>query len=223
MATRNIVPRATGEGSIGTSAKTWGAGYFDDISVTNSLVGNVTGTASENLPLSGGTMTGALTINQNTVAPLTIQTVDSYRDIQCTDATNRIGLVRFNKDTTNSVNRMLLGVTPYGTNDAPAGIEITRNSSGTVTTSISGLDSIVVEQKTVSYTLVANGSDQKSVSVSKTGYVPIGIVGVQPNNTSVAIQSFLLSSNTAYARLKNLTATAIGSTNLAFHVLYIKS
>ena len=43
MATRNIVPRATGEGSIGTSAKTWGAVYADDIAVTNTIVGNVTG------------------------------------------------------------------------------------------------------------------------------------------------------------------------------------
>ena len=31
MATRNIVPRANGEGSIGTAAKHWGAGYFDTL------------------------------------------------------------------------------------------------------------------------------------------------------------------------------------------------
>lgn len=31
MATRNIVPRATGEGSIGTAAKHWGAGHFDTL------------------------------------------------------------------------------------------------------------------------------------------------------------------------------------------------
>ena len=52
MATRNIVPRATGEGSIGTSAKTWGAGYFDDLTVTGQ------GSLSDYLPLAGGTMTG---------------------------------------------------------------------------------------------------------------------------------------------------------------------
>lgn len=83
MATRNIVPRATGEGQIGTSAKTWSAGYFNDIAVTNGVTastftgdltgdvtgdvtgnvtgdvtGDVTGTASGNLALTGGTMTG---------------------------------------------------------------------------------------------------------------------------------------------------------------------
>ena len=72
MATRNIVPRATGEGSIGTSAKTWGAVYADDIAVTDNvtaatftgdLTGDVTGTASGNLALSGGTMTGAISFD----------------------------------------------------------------------------------------------------------------------------------------------------------------
>ncbi len=77
MATRNIVPRATGEGQIGTSAKTWGAGYFDDISVTNALVGDVTGTASGNLPLSGGTMTGSVTSNMT--APIIANTGTSGR------------------------------------------------------------------------------------------------------------------------------------------------
>ena len=31
--TRNIVPRGPGEGSIGTSAKPWGDGWFDDLHV----------------------------------------------------------------------------------------------------------------------------------------------------------------------------------------------
>ena len=82
MATRNIVPRATGEGQIGTSAKTWDAGYFDDLAVTNgvtastftgdltgdvtgNVTGDVTGTASGNLATTGGTMTGAVTFNTN--------------------------------------------------------------------------------------------------------------------------------------------------------------
>ncbi len=81
MATRNIVPRATGEGSLGTSSKKWGDVYADDITATNgvtasaftgnvtgnltgdvtgNVTGDVTGTASGNLPLSGGTMSGSI-------------------------------------------------------------------------------------------------------------------------------------------------------------------
>lgn len=76
MATRNIVPRATGEGQIGTSAKTWSAVYANDIAVTNGVTastftgdltgdvtGDVTGTASGNLALTGGTMTGAISFD----------------------------------------------------------------------------------------------------------------------------------------------------------------
>ena len=34
MATRNFVPRANGEGSIGTAKKHWGAGYFDHLNLS---------------------------------------------------------------------------------------------------------------------------------------------------------------------------------------------
>ncbi len=72
MATRNIVPRATGEGSIGTSAKTWGAVYADDAAVTNSitaatftgdLTGNVTGDVTGDLT---GDVAGATKVSFTT-------------------------------------------------------------------------------------------------------------------------------------------------------------
>lgn len=65
MATRNIVPRADGEGGIGTSLKKWLYGFFHNLTVTGTITGNVTGTASGNLPLTGGTMTGSITLNGN--------------------------------------------------------------------------------------------------------------------------------------------------------------
>ncbi len=34
MATRNFVPRANGEGSIGTSAKKWASGFFQNLAVS---------------------------------------------------------------------------------------------------------------------------------------------------------------------------------------------
>lgn len=49
MATRNIVPRADGEGSLGTYTKKWGAVYAEDIH--GDVTGNVEGTASGNLPM----------------------------------------------------------------------------------------------------------------------------------------------------------------------------
>jgi hypothetical protein len=40
MATRNIVPRANGEGGIGTAAKHWGAGYFDNVNLNGGDLGS---------------------------------------------------------------------------------------------------------------------------------------------------------------------------------------
>lgn len=37
MATRNIVPRANGEGGIGTTVKRWGQAFFDNLTLTNDL------------------------------------------------------------------------------------------------------------------------------------------------------------------------------------------
>jgi len=54
-ATRNIVPRADGEGSIGTSAKAWGDGYFSDLHVGgNSVFANLQGTNGVDVDLSEG-------------------------------------------------------------------------------------------------------------------------------------------------------------------------
>ncbi len=40
MATRNIVPRATGEGGIGTAAKKWLAGYFTNLYLGSIVLGS---------------------------------------------------------------------------------------------------------------------------------------------------------------------------------------
>lgn len=62
MATRNLVPRANGEGSVGTNLKKWLKGYFDDIygNVTGNVTGNLTGDVTGNLK---GNVTGNVTGN----------------------------------------------------------------------------------------------------------------------------------------------------------------
>ena len=79
MATRNIVPRATGEGQIGTSAKTWSAGYFNDIAVTNGVTastftGDLTGDVTGDVT---GNVTGDVTGNADTATSATNATNDA--------------------------------------------------------------------------------------------------------------------------------------------------
>lgn len=44
MATRNIVPRATGEGNLGTSEKHWGGANIDSITGKTATIDTVTAT-----------------------------------------------------------------------------------------------------------------------------------------------------------------------------------
>ena len=44
MATRNFVPRADGEGSIGTAAKAWGNGYFKSLQMPETGNANLAAT-----------------------------------------------------------------------------------------------------------------------------------------------------------------------------------
>ena len=76
MTTRNIVPRADGEGSLGTDTKKWGAVYAEDIhgdltgnadTATNATNdGNGNEIATTYLPLSGGTVSGTVTFSIGT-------------------------------------------------------------------------------------------------------------------------------------------------------------
>lgn len=56
-ATRNVVPRANGEGGIGTSSKNWASGYFQDVNVSDDLA--VTDDAS---------VSGALSVTETVTA-----------------------------------------------------------------------------------------------------------------------------------------------------------
>jgi hypothetical protein len=66
MATKNIVPRADNEGSLGTDAKRWATAKI--VTVTGNLVGNVTGDVTGGVT---GNVTGALTGNADTATTLT--------------------------------------------------------------------------------------------------------------------------------------------------------
>lgn len=63
MATRNIVPRATGEGGLGTAAKKWALGWINALVVTTINALTLTAQAI-GFTLSGGTTSKTLTVDQ---------------------------------------------------------------------------------------------------------------------------------------------------------------
>lgn len=66
MATRNIVPRATGEGSLGTNAKKWGSAYINEIH--GALKGNADTATSATSAASATRATSATTADSATKA-----------------------------------------------------------------------------------------------------------------------------------------------------------
>jgi hypothetical protein len=70
MATRNIVPRANGEGGIGTPAKHWGNGYFNALNLAGE---DVAGTLSNmNLALAESTGFGIVSGCEPSISGLTV-------------------------------------------------------------------------------------------------------------------------------------------------------
>jgi hypothetical protein len=73
MATRNIVPRADGEGSLGTAAKKWLNAFLTNLTVTGmitgNLTGNVTGTADNADYAQNGVPVGTLIDYAGQTAP----------------------------------------------------------------------------------------------------------------------------------------------------------
>ena len=63
MATRNFVPRATGEGGIGTAAKKWALGWINALVVTTINALTLTATAT-GFTIAGGTTSKTLTVTK---------------------------------------------------------------------------------------------------------------------------------------------------------------
>jgi len=70
MATKNIVPRATGEGSIGTTLKHWLNGFFDTVTATT-FIGDLKGNADTATKATGDKNGNEIT---ETYAPITSPT-----------------------------------------------------------------------------------------------------------------------------------------------------
>ena len=106
---------------------------------------------------------------------------------------------------------------------------ITANQTITVGGNPMGLvaeDKLLTDNATIS----GNSYGNNSASVSKTGYTPIGIVGMHlqnatssgTNNTQCAVHSFYLSGTTAYWIVRN-TSSASAKIKVTATILYVKS
>jgi hypothetical protein len=84
---------------------------------------------------------------------------------------------------------------------------------------------LTVESNSNTVSVPANGTNNGTFSVAKTGYTPIGIVGWQfpdTNSSHLFLPRLYLSGNTCHWLARNTTSSAY-SGDLTVYVLYIKS
>ena len=80
---------------------------------------------------------------------------------------------------------------------------------------------IVVEVRSTTIDIPASAAATKTLSVTKTGYTPIGIVGVELHNNRSYIYRYYISNSIANIQVQNTTATAYAGGALYFYILYL--
>jgi hypothetical protein len=112
--------------------------------------------------------------------------------------------------------------------EVPAGAVLYFDSSDPVpegyeASSDPNLNDIVVESKSATFTPASTGSSNVTVNITKTGYTPIGIVGITGQNTSVMSYSdWYVDSNTTAKVYYRASSTSYEVT-LTLRVLYKKA
>lgn len=112
--------------------------------------------------------------------------------------------------------------------EVPAGSVLYFDSSDPVpegyeASSDPNLNDIVVESKSATFTPASTASSNVTVNIAKTGYTPIGIVGITGQNTSIMTYSdWYVDSNTTAKVYYRASSTSYEVT-LTLRVLYKKS
>ena len=98
------------------------------------------------------------------------------------------------------------------------------NPDGTLTwggSSVQTSATLIKENKETTYSLNANAAAEFSVSVAKSGYTILGIVGIRTYSTiAYPLQWWLENDSTAHAYIRTTSATSNG--RLVFTILYAK-
>lgn len=111
-----------------------------------------------------------------------------------------------------------------GVGDYRMGLATNGGPSGTWV-KIMDKESIIQEAKTITgVTVPANSAQSGSVSVAKTGYTPLGVIGVTTSNGYAIPSCLYVSGTTLYYRITNSHQTSnVNNATLTVNVLYLKS
>lgn len=112
---------------------------------------------------------------------------------------------------------------PLNIADTQARQDITEIKSNL--TEKSNLIDVVEYNRPTSFNLDANQATYVTWNISRTGYTPLGIVGLLGSGTSaLAFQDHYIDGTTAYFYMRNVSgARATGISNIRVRILYVKN
>ena len=84
-------------------------------------------------------------------------------------------------------------------------------------------DYIIAEEIEGSITITASGSTGLSLNLAKTGYKPLGIIGIDTSDNNLYIGKYRLLNNTAYVTIRNIKNSAINNATYRIAILYLKN
>ena len=241
MATKNIVPRATGEGSLGTSEKKWGNIYADNITLVDGETldtkissikdtadtayttateaeASITTSLANYLPLAGGVMTGTLYSSYTN----TLRYQGEFCSIYNNTTANGAGLLLRSKDSSTNA-----GGFEITARDGTNALSLKGTSHGALTWNgnklITKADLIT---STISATMnIAIGAyGLITASASLSGYTPIGVVGTRTSGTNSTYACLLrsyLTDSTLTANIRNLSSSGAIDGTVYWTVLYV--
>ena len=94
-----------------------------------------------------------------------------------------------------------------------------------MTSIIQSKDMVVSTVSKSGYTVGANGYVEITIDVTKSGYKPIGVVGIDKwggGSVSIVISTYYINGNNFKAYLRNVGNTSADA-NLTVHILYQKA
>ena len=84
-------------------------------------------------------------------------------------------------------------------------------------------DYIVAEEQEGTFSVNASSFAGLSLDVAKTGYTPLGIIGIDTNSNNLYVGKFRILNATAYVTIRNISTSAVNNATYRVAILYLKN
>jgi len=84
-------------------------------------------------------------------------------------------------------------------------------------------DYIIAKEVEGNISITAGGSTGVNLNLDKTGYKPLGIIGIDTNDNNLYIGKYRVLNNVAYVTIRNIKNSAVNNAIYRVTILYLKN